>query len=389
MKTFPILNRAIGRHSPSARLRGCAVCAALAAVVFLTSLHAQQPLPPPAPSSPQTQPGAKPGTDDQGFRFKSGVELINVTATVSDASGRFVSGLRQDDFAVYEDDKPVSVTHFSAERVPVSLGIALDTSGSMAGSKIQAAQDALDRFLYELLDKDDEIFLYRFSNVPMLLQGWTRDRQLLSRALGRITPNGGTAMYDAVADAIPLAQQGQHRKKALLVISDGNDTASATTIREVKARIRESEVLVYAVGIDGEGEGSRPSAPVAPPRAPFPSPFPFPGGRGGRRPGTFPPAGGSGGSGGGWGGRPRSNPDDRVNVAALRDMTDESGGRTEIIRDTRDLDPSTANIADELSKQYYLGYQASGTKDGRWHSIRVEVKNHAYRVRARRGYVAS
>jgi VWFA-related protein len=360
--------------------------AVLAAFAFLPTLHAQPPQSPPAP---QTQPPAR--QDDQGFRFKSGVELINVTATVSDTSGRFVSGLRQDDFVVYEDDKPVAVTHFSAERVPVSLGIALDTSGSMGGTKIQAAQDALDRFLFELLDKDDEIFLYRFSNVPMLLQGWTRDRQLLSRALGRISPNGGTAMYDAVADAIPLAQQGEHRKKALLVISDGNDTASATNIREVKARIRESEVLVYAIGIDGEGEvtTTRPQAPI-PPRAPFPSPFPFPGGRGGRRPGTFPPIGGGGG-GGGWGGgsRTRGNPDDRVNVAALRDMTDDSGGRTEIIRSARDLDPSTANIADELSKQYYLGYQASGTKDGRWHSIRVEVKNHSYRVRARRGYVAS
>ncbi|HJZ71822.1 MAG TPA: hypothetical protein VKE51_08775, partial [Vicinamibacterales bacterium] len=172
-----------------------------------------------------------------------------------------------------------------------------------------------------------------------------------------------------------------------LVISDGNDTASATGIREVKARIRESEVLVYAIGIDGEGESAgRP--PTMPPRQPFPMPFPFPGGRGGRRPGTFPPGGGGSGGSGGWGGR-RSNPDDRVNVSALRDMTDDSGGRTEIIRDTRDLDPSTANIADELSKQYYLGYQASGTKDGRWHSIRVEVKNHSYRVRARRGYVAS
>jgi len=350
------------------------VAAAIAWLVASTS--AQQPAQP-----------ARPGGEEQGFRFKSGVELINVTASVSDASGRFVSGLRQDDFAVYEDDQPVTVTHFNAERVPVSLGIALDTSGSMAGTKIQEAQSALDRFLYDLLDKDDEIFLYRFSNVPMLLQGWTRDRQLLSRALGRITPNGGTAMYDAVADAIPLTQQGQNRKKALLVISDGNDTASGTNVREVKRLIRETEVLVYAIGIDGEGEGVRTPPPT---RLPTPFPFPFPGGRGGRRPGTFPPiGGGGGGGGGGWGGRSRGNPDDRVNVAALRDMTDDSGGRTEIIRDARDLNPATAGIADELSKQYYLGYQSSGAKDGKWHSIRVEVRNHNYRVRARRGYVAS
>jgi hypothetical protein len=78
-----------------------------------------------------------------------------------------------------------------------------------------------------------------------------------------------------------------------------------------------------------------------------------------------------------------------VNVAALRDMTDDSGGRTEIIRNARDLDPATAGIANELSKQYYLGYPSSGVNDGRWHAIRVELKNAAYRVRARRGYVAN
>jgi VWFA-related protein len=352
-----------------------------AAVIALlvVSLHAQPPAQTPAPQTP-----ARPGGDEQGFRFKSGVELINVTATVSDASGRFVSGLRAEDFVVYEDDKPVAVTHFNAERVPVSLGIALDTSGSMAGTKIQEAQGALDRFLFDLLDKQDEIFLYRFSNVPVLLQDWTRDRALLSRALGRITPNGGTAMYDAVADAIPLAQKGQNRKKALLLISDGNDTASSTSVREVKAQIRESEVLVYAIGIDGESETVAPRT-LPPPR--FPIPQPFPGGRG--RPIYPPPIGGRPGGGGGSWPRARAGNDDRVNVAALRDMTDDSGGRTEIVRDARDLNPSTASIADELSKQYYLGYQASGAKDGRWHSIRVEVRNRTYRVRARRGYVAS
>src|SRR5262245_20552872 len=189
--------------------------------------------------------GQQQSSDQEGgFRFKSGVELINVTATVSDSNGRFVSGLTKDDFKVYEDDRPVELSHFSAERVAVSLGIALDTSGSMAGQKIQEAQSALDRFLYELLDKDDEIFLYRFSNYAVLLQGWTTDRQRLTRALERVVANGGTAMYDAVAEAIPLAQEGQFRKKALLIISDGNDTSSRTNIRDLKRQIRESEVLV-------------------------------------------------------------------------------------------------------------------------------------------------
>jgi VWFA-related protein len=336
-----------------------------AAVVALVAVaHAQQ-------SQPQ---GSAPRED--AFKFKSGVELINVTATVSDSTGRFVSNLRQDDFLVYEDDKPMQVTHFSSERVPVSLGLVLDTSGSMAGEKIEAARGALTRFLNELTDPDDEVFFYRFSNYPVLLQGWTKDHGRIASALERVVPNGGTAMYDAVAEAIPLAQQGRNRKKALVVISDGNDTASRTSIREIKQQIRESEVLVYAVGIDGESETPTYRRPQQP-RQPLPIPFPFPPGR--RFPQIQFPGGGS---------RPRMS-DDRVNVSALRDMTDDSGGRTEIIRDPRDLDPATASIADELSKQYYLGYPSTGSKDGRWHSIRVEVKNHAYRVRARRGYVAS
>ena len=309
--------------------------------------------------------------EPQSFRFKSGVELINVTATVSDAGGRFVPGLRQEDFTVFEDDQPVQVTHFSAERVPVSLGIAVDTSGSMAGTKIQEAQDALDRFLYDLLDKQDQIFIYRFANSPVLVQDWTTDRQLLSRALGRLYANGGTALYDCVAEAIPIAQRGQNQKKSLLVISDGNDTTSRTRVADLKQQIRESEVLVYAIGIDGSGDTTYRPTPPPINRPPAPVPFPIPG-RGGR---------------GGW--SQSSGDSDRVNVTALRDMTDDSGGRTEIIRDPHDLNPSTASIADELSKQYYLGYASLGKKDGRWHAIRVEVRNRSYRVRARRGYIAS
>ncbi len=324
---------------------------------------------------------------DSAFKFRSGVELINVTATVSDFDGRFVSNLKQDDFIVYEDDQRVDVTHFSAERVPVSLGIALDSSGSMAGDKMNAARAAIGRFVNELLDLDDELFLYRFSNYASLVQGWTRNRRDLLDPLDRIQPNGATAMYDAVSRAIPLAQQGQNLKKALVVISDGNDTSSRIDIRELKEQIRQSEVLVYAVGIDTDGDQSSRRGPVTPPpRVPIPRPFPgFPRGGSGRFPPTTPPPP-IGGTGGSWQTR---GLDDRVNIAALRDMTDDSGGRTEIVRSARDLDPATAGIADELSKQYYLGYQSPGKKDGRWHTIRVEVKTRGYRVRARRGYFAN
>src|SRR5687768_17863842 len=85
----------------------------------------------------------RPVAGQEGFRFKSGVELINVTATVTDRTGRFAAGLRKEDFVLYEDDKPMEVTHFSAERTPVSLGIVIDTSGSMSGDKWYSARDAI------------------------------------------------------------------------------------------------------------------------------------------------------------------------------------------------------------------------------------------------------
>jgi Ca-activated chloride channel family protein len=325
----------------------------------------------------------QPPGSEESFRFRSGVELINVTATVTDGSGRFVPGLTKDDFVVYEDGVAQTITHFSNERVPVSLGVVLDTSGSMAGEKFSDAQGALNRFLSDLLDPADEMFLYRFSGNPQLVQDWTSDRQRLRRALGMIVPSGGTAMYDAIAESVPLAQAGKHRKKAIVIISDGNDTSSRTEVPELKQMIRASEVLVYAIGIDGTSDTTfnrpTPRQPRFPP--PTPMPFPIPGRR---RPTPWPqplPPMGGGGS--------RINSSDRVNVAALRELTDDSGGRTEIIRSASDLDPATANIADELSRQYYLGYQASGKHDGRWHAIRVELRNASFRVRARRGYVAS
>ena len=315
------------------------------------------------------------------FKFKTGVELINVTASVSDASGRFVQGLDKGDFTLYEDGQRQEITHFSSERTPVSLGIVLDTSGSMNGEKLQAAKAALNRFLFDLLDPQDEIFLYTFDDDPRLLQDWTTDRQAMSRSIGRIRADGGTAMYDAIAEAIPLAARGRHQKKAIVLISDGNDTSSHTPLVALKQQVRESEVMVYAIGIDGEGHAGLSTGPPRPPVR-MPMPIPFPGAP--RRPGGRPAVQ--------W--PPRPSPPggasrDRVNSVALRDLTDDSGGRTEIIREPRDLNPATEGIASELSQQYFLGYSSSAPKDGKWHTIEVRVKKGSYLVRARRGFIAS
>lgn len=334
------------------------------------------------------------GQDQGGFKFKSGVELINVTATVTDRSGRFYGRLRKEDFLVYEDNKPVEVTHFSADRTPVSLGIVVDTSGSMAGEKWDAAVNSINSFFRMMSNEFDEFFLYRFSGNADLVADWTNDRNRLGNAIGRVHPNGGTAMYDAVAEAVPMAQAGQNRKKAIVIISDGNDTSSRLGVSDVKQVVRETEVLVYAVGIDGQGTPTfqRGQPPIQQPPPRLPIPLPFPGGGRGRTGGGRVPMPGTGGgyppSTGGRGTYSVGN-DDRVNVMALREMTDDSGGRTEIVRDTRDLDPAIGSIADELSQQYYIGYPSPGVKDGRWHTIRVELRDPNLKVRARKGYIAT
>ena len=308
-----------------------------------------------------------------GFRFRSASALVNVTATVTDEDGRFVPGLRKEDFVVYDDGKVQAITHFSNERVPVSLGIALDASGSMSPDKMSAARQAIDRFIFELLGPQDELFFVEFSTRALLTQPWTSDPKKISRAVRDVDPTGGTALYEAIATALPEAQSGKNQKKALLVISDGNDTNSAIDVGELRQLIRESEVLVYALGVDSTGSRN---VVTLPPTIQLPIPFPFPGG-GGRR---IPPV-----TGGSW---PTSN-GERVNANALRQITDDTGGRTEIVRGFQGLDAATQRIADELSKQYSLGYPSTSEKDGRWHSIRVEVKDRRLNVRARRGYVAS
>ncbi len=312
----------------------------------------------------------------QGFSFRTSVALVSVNATVTDGSGHTVPGLSAEDFVIHEDGERQTITQFESERVPVSLGMVLDTSGSMAGDKMVAAREALRRFVFDLLGPRDEMFLYRFDRHPVLVQGWTENRQALVRGLGSVTPSGGTALYDAVAEAVPLAATGTRRKKAIVVISDGNDTNSDIALGEVQQLIRESEVMVYAIGIDGSGgalsggPASTPqTSPWAGPTGPIQLPWP-------RRPPsrpTPPPA--------------RGGTNDRVNVQALRMLSDDSGGRTEIVGGARDLDAATAGIASELSQQYFLGYVSTRPKDGRWHAITVQVRR-GYQVRARRGFVA-
>src|SRR5215475_3479457 len=129
------------------------------------------------------------------------VRLVNVVATVTDNHGRYIQALTADDFILEEDGALQEISHFSQDQnVPVSVGILLDTSGSM-DRKIRTAVDAVDRFVRRI-HEDDEIFLITFSGRPVLRQDFTNDREKLSEALKRIIPTGGTTLYDAMAEGV-------------------------------------------------------------------------------------------------------------------------------------------------------------------------------------------
>ena len=270
--------------------------------------------------------------------FQSGIEVTSITATVTDLDGHLITGLGRDVFEVYEDGVRQQVTQFTNERVPIGLGVLLDISDSMFGKRIADARGAVDRFLFQLLDASDEFFLVAFNHAPKTLTGWTRTPDDVRRALDSMRPFGGTAAYDAVLDALPIIAHRSRERAALLVISDGADTASTATLRDVRSALLRSDAFVYAIAIDSPD---------------------------------------------------RRVINTRVNAEALREITGESGGRTEIVQSSEDLAAATARIAEELNSQYVLRDTSPRGADGQFHSIRVRIAGGEYRVRARNGYVAT
>ena len=291
-----------------------------------------------AAGSPQTTASATqpPITDNK--LFQSGIEITSITATVTDKEGRLIHDLPREAFEIYEDGVRQTVTQFTRDRVPIGLGVLLDISDSMYGARIQDARTAVDRFLFDLLDPADEFFLLAFNHTPHPLTRWTRTQEDVRRALAALRPTGGTAIYDAIAESLSLVAHRSRQRAALLVISDGADTASTTTLRDVRSALLRSDAFVYAIAID------------SPDRTPI---------------------------------------NTRVNPQALREITNESGGRTEVVQTSAEIADATARIAEELNSQYLLGFTSPKGADGQYHSLRVRVPHAEYRVRARNGYVAT
>ena len=248
-------------------------------------------------------------------------DLITFNVTVTDVYGRFVSGLKQSAFSVFDDKKQENITFFSDEDAPVSVGIVFDLTGSMSGEKVRRAKDALSHFM-QTSDARDEYFLITLqSGRPFLTMDRTRDSKAILEKLTFVQTKGNTAFYDGVYLAAERVQHGTYPKRAVLVISDGQDNNSRYTFNELRKALKESDVEIYCIGIEESGgslamEGS----------------------------------------------------------AILDEISGVSGGKAFFPRSDAEMDDIFEQIALELRHQYAIGYKPPNfVSDGRWHHIKVKV----------------
>lgn len=307
------------------------------------------------PSTPELlQQRAVPSSPPQRQSTRP-TQLLSVTVT--DPSGRYVPGLRAEDFVVYEEDMPQPITYFNTgQNEPVSLGLLVDMSESML-SKLGRARQALIGFV-KAIKPYDEVFLEAFNQQPQMLQDFTDSRQLLAQATALLQPMGRTALYDAILDGLRRVKQGRHQKRALVVISDGMDTASRASLTQTLTAIRNSGILVYTIGIGNLDRGSR--------------------GMGlGPRMGLVM----------GGGGRAA---EEAVDVRLLQALSDETGAKhfllntADVLGSGAVLDSATQTIAQELRQQYSVGYH-SPLKGDLYRNVRVETRREKLVVRTQKG----
>ena len=220
------------------------------AVVIVAQNAPQTPAQENAPPAPP--PPADPAQDPR-FRLNVNVELVNVTATVRDDQGKYFDGLKLEDFQVYEDGEEQKISFFSHDlRVPISVGVLVDSSGSMRHKLQQALQTVREIAL--ALSPQDEMFVVSFNSDVEMRRHFTSNMQDIQRSLRDIKAGGETAAYDAIQLAMEEMKMAKHNKKILLLVTDGFDTKSHISSMQVEDILKRSEVLVYAIGIDDDDD---------------------------------------------------------------------------------------------------------------------------------------
>jgi Ca-activated chloride channel family protein len=308
------------------------------------SIPARQ-LPNAAPSvtAPLPQPNTSLEVPSLKLRGQPGFE--QVTVTVTDSAGKYVTNLTQDDFRILEDGQQRPIGFFRGDRsAPVSVGIVVDSSGSM-DSKMWQARTAITRLVGEV-DPRDDIFLESFANQARLLQPFTMDHEKIIRHLDFLHAQGQTALFDAVYMGLVEMRHASFDKRVLLVVTDGMDNESATTREQVIAAARAMKVLIYAIGIGDEATS--------------------PGGEGG------------------WG-----SDYDEVDMVTLRALAEETGARAfnlHRIGDGSELARDCDAISTELICQYTVAYLSPDPAHLSYRSLHVDIPKHPeLSVRVRKG----
>jgi len=323
----------------------------LVMLVFALAAHSQEPSPQkPSTEKPQgaavqtpTPPEKKLGTELDGPSVVTNTDLIKLTVTVTDTYGRYVSGLSKSAFAVFDDKLQQEITFFSDDDSPVSVGVIFDVSGSMSGDKVKRARDALSKFIQTSHDSD-EYFLIAFNSRAQLLLDKTRDGDSVLNKLTFVDTKSQTALYDACYLGVEKVQRGSHPKRALLLISDGQDNDSRYTFNELRKLLKESDVVLYAIGIlSGNDAGS---------------------------------SLGMEGQG------------------VLDELSGVSGGKAFFPRSAAEMDDIFEQIALELRHQYSISYKPDPfVNDGKWHRVKVKVTSPRglpkLFVRSKEGYYAT
>jgi VWFA-related protein len=280
--------------------------------------------------------------------LKVSVDLVNVPFTVTDRHGRFVSGLTAKDFAVEEDGRRQEIRNFARENeLPLTLAMLIDTSPSVR-PVFDEEKATANAFLESILRSKDLALVIGFDRSVTLVQDYTENIKLLRRAIDDLETGGGTSVYDAVYLACKEKLGGEAGRKAIILISDGEDTTSKVKFNEALVSALQSDTIIYAISNSVRG-----------------GLFPY-----GRR-------GGRGGFGSG-------------DVGTLRKFSTETGGATFVLNNQNTFAKIFDQIAQELRSQYSLGYNSTNTaRDGKFRQIKIVPRDSSYTVRARRGYYAA
>ena len=342
---------------------------------------------------PRTQPaGQQSGSKDETIKLDA--TLVNIPLLVSDRSGRFIPQLNKNDFDIYEDGVKQQIAFFGNDEVPFNVALMLDVSPSVSNS-LQDIQEAGIAFVRQLR-AEDRIMIVAFDRNVRFLTEFTNDRYILERAIQNTRTGNGTSVYEAVYDTVANRLRHVEGRKALILLSDGEDTTSRSVGYDQTINIvTESDVLVYGLRFpdtggygpqNGNGPWGNPRNRLPIPRLPFPFPWPH-------LTSTDPSsdAGDSGGSGtlGQWG--RRSGHDSNHGRDFMRDVADAGGGPVYDAKTVHDMARLARQIADELRHVYVVSYYPTNSlTNGGYRAIRVQVKGRDdIAVRHRRGYDAA